>query len=278
MYNDGAFVDDKDEIRRRDGTDIIVQTPQMMNRHRSGMCHDASIYVDQELTKMKIKHKCVYIASHVEPMLPTHSFVVVFNDVAQDWRIVDVFASKNCIYTTRTFKDLNQAIDMRTGCWIRDDNNESANLSVFTLDHLPMGGCGFVEWSEKVVNAASVYDFNHGYSHVEYEGVGVYEALKRSMSLEEWKCVLQSEDISWLPKPPGYDYRCKSYFTMKGYKQFQQKVMPMMKNHLDESKIIEQYVEELEENRIVYSDEFQVIIRTDIFNDKYNQFIKRYFK
>ncbi len=279
LYKDGAFVADKDEMQKRDGTDIIVQTPQIMDRHRSGMCHDASIYVDQELTKMNIEHKCVYIASHVEPMLPTHSFVMMFDGDVQSWVCIDAFTSENCIWPCEDCrKDMNQVIDKRIARWIDDDNNGSANLSVFILDHLPVGGMGVVEGTKHVVEDATEYGFNRGCSDVEYEGVGVYEALKRAISLEEWKCILQSEDISWLPKPPGYDYRCKSYFTMKGYRQFQQKVMPIMKNHLDESKIIEQYVEELEENRIVYSDEFQVIIRTDIFNDKYNQFIKRYFK
>lgn len=278
LYDDEAFVVDKEEMQKRDGTHIIVQTPQMMDQHRSGMCHDASIYVDQELTKLGIVHKCVYIASHIEPMLPTHSFVVMFDESTKNWIIIDVFASKDCIYTTETFKDLNKAIDRRTGCWIRDDNNGSANLSVFILEHLPVGGRGFLEWTQNVVDSASEYNFDHGYSHVEYEGTGIYEALKRSMSLEEWKSVLQNEDITWLPKPPGYDYRCKSYFTMKGYKQFQQKVMPIVKNYLDESKISEQYIEELDKSRIVYTDEFQTIIRTDIFNDKYSQLMKRYFK
>ena len=277
LYSDGLFVSDKDEMQKRDGTDIIVQTPKMMDYHEAGMCHDASVYLDEVLTNLKIEHKIIYIASHIEPMLLTHSFVMMFDEDVQSWVCIDAFTSENCIWSCEECrKDMNQVIDKRIARWIEDDNNGSANLSVFILDHLPVGGVGFVEWTKQVVESASEYDFNHGYSHVEYEGVGVYEALKRAISLEEWKCILQSEDISWLPKPPGYDYRCKSYFTMKGYKQFQQKVMPMMKNYLDKSKIIEQYVEELEENRIVYSDEFQVIIRTDIFNDKYNQFMKKY--
>ena len=43
LYNDGKFVSDKEEMKRRDGTDIIVQTPDMMDEHKAGMCHDASI-------------------------------------------------------------------------------------------------------------------------------------------------------------------------------------------------------------------------------------------
>ena len=35
LYNDGKFVSDKEEMGRRDGTDIIVQTPEMMDQHRS---------------------------------------------------------------------------------------------------------------------------------------------------------------------------------------------------------------------------------------------------
>ena len=148
LYNDGKFILDKEEIARRNGTDIIVQTPQMMDEHKAGMCHDASIYVDEELTKIGIPHKCVYIASHIEPALPTHSFILAFDEDTSEWTVIDVFASKNCIYFDKTFKDLNEAIDMRIAAWIKDDNGGSPDLDTFTLEHMPEGGIGFVEYTE----------------------------------------------------------------------------------------------------------------------------------
>ena len=260
LYNDGQFVSDKEEIDRRDGTDIIVQTPQMMDEHKAGMCHDASIYVDEELTRLSIPHKCVYIASYVEPMLPTHSFVLAFDEDTLEWIVIDVFASKNCIYFAHMFKDMNEAIDMRVASWIRDDNGGSPDLDVFTLEHMPKGGVSFVKYSEHVVEAASDYEFNKGYVHIDCNGIGVYQALKKAAEWN-WKDILKSEDISWLPKPSEYDGSMKSYFTMKGYREFKNRVMPIVRKYLDESNLNEEYIEEIDEKSIVYSDEFQIIVK-----------------
>ena len=274
LYNDGKFVSDKDEMDKRDGTDIIVQTPSMMDEHKSGMCHDASIYVDEELSRLDINHRCVYIASHVEPMLPTHSFVLAFDDETMKWMIVDVFASNDCVYTDERFDDLNDAISMRVAAWIRDDNNSSADLDVFIADHMPAGGCGFLEYTEKIIDSFSEYSFTRGYSHIEYEGTGIYQALKRALSMKEWRSILESEDISWLPKPPEYNGRCKSYFTMKGYKEFKEKVLPICKRFLDISKIKETYVETLDDSAIIYSDEFQVVVQNRKFDSMYEDIMR----
>ena len=212
------------------------------------------------MDRLGVLHKCVYIASNVEPMLPTHSFVMVFDDEIQRWFIVDVFASEDCIHTAGQFYDMSEGIDRRVASWIVEDNGGSANLDVFIGDHMPDGVVGFVEYSKKVVDSFDNYDFTKGYSHIEYGGTGVYQALKKSMSLAEWKTLLQSEDIGWLPKPPDYNGHYKSYFTMKGYKEFMQKVMPLVKQHLDESRLHEEYATDIDEKRIVYSDEFQVVV------------------
>lgn len=264
LYKDGAFISDKKEMDERDGSDIIVQTPKMMEEHKAGMCHDATIYLDKELTWLGIPHKCIYIASHVEPMLPTHSFIAAYDDQNSVWAILDTFSTSKAVYDKA--EDMNEAVDKRVATWIEKDNGGSPDLDVFILDHMPEvpeGGMGFVEFSEKVVEAASDYEFNLGYIHIEYEGTGVYQALKKSMPLKEWKKLLADEDINWLPKPPDYSYECKSYFTIEGYREFKKRVLPIVKQHLDEKKLSEEYVAKLPKDDIVYSDEFQVVVRRD---------------
>ena len=268
LYNDGKFVSDKEEMNRRDGTDIIVQTPQMMDEHKAGMCHDASIYVDKQLTRLGIEHKCVYIASHVEPMLPTHSFVLMHND-GEDWIIIDVFASKNCIYGDQTFKDMDEAIVKRIASWIRDDNGGSPDLDVFILEHMPKGGVGFVEYSEKVAADAKYYEFDHGFARVSYDGTGIYQALKKEVGWN-WKELKKRDEISWLPLPPDYNGSCESWFTMKGYKIFREKTLPLMKEYLDEKKITEEYVENLDDKKEIYSDEYQIVVKKRF--DRFNRF------
>lgn len=262
LYNDGQFVTDKMEIDRRAGTDIIIQTPEMIDEHKSGMCHDASIYVDEELTKLNIPHKCVYITSYNEPKLPTYSFVLAFDEDTLEWIIIDIFASKNYIYFAHMFKDMNEAIEMRVASWIKDDNNGSPNIDVFILDHMPSSGIGFVEYYKKVVDSTDCYEFNRGYIHIDYEGVGVYQALKKAVGYE-WKDILDKQDISWLPKPPDYNGGMKSYFTMKGYREFKQKVMPIIRQYLNEDKLNEEYMleESFDSKNLVYSDEFQIIMK-----------------
>lgn len=260
LYDDGAFVSDKKEMDRRDGSDIIVQTPEMMDAHKSGMCHDASIYVDEELTRLGIEHKCIYIASHVEPMLPTHSFVVARKDGR--WIIIDVFACVDCVFGT--YDTFEEAVDSRTAKWINDDNGGSANLHVFILDHMPPGGQGFVEYSEQVDTQAEVYEFSLGFSHVFYRSTGIYQALKKSMPLEEWKKLLGDPKINWLPKPPDYYGSYVSWFTMEGYRMFKENVMPIVEQWLDIKKIKEEYSETLDEKSIVYEDEWQVITKRSL--------------
>lgn len=276
LYNDGKFIIDQDEIARRDGTDIIVQTPEMVDQHKSGMCHDATLYVDKALNVFEIPHKCVYVASHVKPELKTHSFVLVNDEDSQDWIIVDVFASKNCICPAGSFKYWNDAVDARIASWIKDDNRNSANLSVFVLDHMPEGNKGFVEYSQEIVSSAEEYEFNYGYSHLEYENTGIYQALKEAAGWD-WKDIIKSENISWLPKPPEYNGSYESYFTMKGYRKFQEKVMPVIEKYLDTTKIIEKYIDEIEQDSIVYSDEFQVIIKKkfDSFNRLFEEVMNK---
>lgn len=197
LYNDGEFVTDKEEIARRDGTDIIIQTPEMTGARRAGMCHDVSLCADVALTRMRILHTCVYIASHVAPALPTHSFVVAFDEGRREWVTIDPFSPQ-----PRAQKSLGEAIDARIAEWIRADNGGSPDLDVFTLSHMPKGGVGFVEYSEAIVRSADYYEFGRGYVRVSYRGAGVCQALERAAG-PAWRGALQRQRRRLAPEAAG---------------------------------------------------------------------------
>ena len=105
--------------------------------------------------------------------------------------------------------------------------------------------------------------------HIEYEGTGIYQALKKAVGWD-WKDILKNEDINWLPQPPQYNGNFKSLFTMKGYKEFRSKVIPIVERYLDINRLIEKYSPWINDKSIVYSDEFQIVINRK-FENKFNE-------
>lgn len=98
---------------------------------------------------------------------------------------------------------------------------------------------------------------------VTYQGIGIYEALKNAMfeqtgSSNAWISFINSDACNWLPKPPSYGNDNKSFFTEKGFNRFDELVLPIIAQYIDQTKI---YIEEImvPTNQIVYSDEFQFI-------------------
>lgn len=99
---------------------------------------------------------------------------------------------------------------------------------------------------------------------ITYNGIGVYQALKENITMNEWRRILNSELINWLPKPPESTYgtsdEFRSYFTEDGYDKFNQLTMPVICKYLDENKIkIETFTNV---PGIVYRDRYQVVCGT----------------
>lgn len=98
---------------------------------------------------------------------------------------------------------------------------------------------------------------------VTYQGIGIYEALKNAMftqtgSPTAWMAFINSDACNWLPKPPSYGNDNKSFFTEEGFNRFNELVLPIIAQYIDQTKI---YIEEImvPTNQIVYSDEFQFV-------------------
>ena len=97
---------------------------------------------------------------------------------------------------------------------------------------------------------------------VTYDGEGIYQAFKESVSFDVWKSFKNSNAANWLPLPPSYEGNYRSYFTTTGYKMFMKRTYPVMIKYLDKGKIkIEEVY--LQQSNIIYEDKFQVVISED---------------
>lgn len=112
----------------------------------------------------------------------------------------------------------------------------------------------------------------NNYFRVTYNGIGIYEALKKQIwndnsdfSKEEWECFIKSSLVNWLKKPSVYENNHVSFFTELGFDLFMKNTYPLFLKWLDEKKIcIEKIHFEDKEIKVVYSDEYQIVIEGDL--------------
>lgn len=147
-YNDGAFVTNKSEMDRRGGSDLVIQTPEEMDDLKGGMCHDASVYLDEVLTESGVDHICVYVASDEPPFYPTHSWVVA-KDNYGCWRVLDVFSSGNCLWGEK-FISPKEAIVERSKNWLREYSPNSKKTAVYFSLNMPNGGVDLLTFDKEI--------------------------------------------------------------------------------------------------------------------------------
>ena len=147
-YTDGSSTKNIAVMDEKDGHDIYIQSPSEFWKHKCGMCHDASVFVDAMLEKEGIDHKCYYIRSDRPPHYPTHSFIIA---LCKDGfkRIVDVFSEKTCVYAEK-FTSYEEASEWRYNKWLDDDNGGSQNAEIFIGKFMPYPKCDFVTFEGKV--------------------------------------------------------------------------------------------------------------------------------
>lgn len=109
------------------------------------------------------------------------------------------------------------------------------------------------------------------YYRITCDGVGIYEYLKKylwnnySNALQIWNDFIKSNNTNWLIKPNCYTDKTKeycSYFNEFGYENFLEKTLPLITEWLDEDSIKVENVK-IDENKIIYQDEYQVVIEID---------------
>lgn len=105
------------------------------------------------------------------------------------------------------------------------------------------------------------------YWRVSYNGIGIYEALKKQLwtinkfPRDEWNAIKNSKAFTWLKTPPMYSNNSYSYFTELGYTLFMEKTFPIIINYLDKENImIEKFILDDLNIKIVYRDEHQIVV------------------
>ena len=114
-------------------------------------------------------------------------------------------------------------------------------------------------------------NINESYYRVTYNGKGIYNEFKKSISFDEWKDFKNSDACKCLPVPPDYANNT-SYFTNLGFKNFKKYTLPIIKKSLDNDKIKIDKVD-ITDN-IVYKDKYQIVTESYIEeSSSYNYFI-----
>lgn len=72
---------------------------------------------------------------------------------------------------------------------------------------------------------------------ITYNNLGIFDAVRRYMTPEEWQEFLNNENVNWLYKPDVYEDSYISYFTKVGYEQFKEKTLPLILNIFQEDNI-----------------------------------------
>ena len=109
---------------------------------------------------------------------------------------------------------------------------------------------------------------NKPYWRVSYNGIGIYESLKKEIwkkyenPKQEWEVLKDSVHFTWLNTPTFYNDNCYSYFTELGYKLFIKNTFPILVKYLDEKNIIvNKFIFDDRNLNFVYSDEHQVVFK-----------------
>ena len=96
------------------------------------------------------------------------------------------------------------------------------------------------------------------YYRITYNNDGIYNAFKNCVEPNVWKSFLNDKkNCQWLPKPPSYTNKNKSYFTDKGFNKFMKTTYNVFKKYMDVDKIKIEKISNI--GNIIYKDKYQVV-------------------
>lgn len=107
---------------------------------------------------------------------------------------------------------------------------------------------------EKVELAPSEQKETTKLYRVTYGDTGIFDAVRRYMTAEEWTDFLNNENVNWLYKPDYYEKSYISYFTGEGYKSFKEKTLPLILQIFQEENITTSILEVIRDAGVVDDD------------------------
>lgn len=118
--------------------------------------------------------------------------------------------------------------------------------------------------ADETLNESVIHEISSkSYYRVTFHNTGIYEALKRILTKDEWELLLTDPGITWLPKPPKYAEGYVSYFTAYGYKMFETHTYPLIEKYFDDDITVVQ-IKKLDSDSIIYRDKYQVVVDISI--------------
>ena len=132
-----------------------------------------------------------------------------------------------------------------------------------TKNEIMAESLGFHRINNPFIGSDYIMDVGTKYYRFTYlhGDVGIYEVLKRNVSLPEWKRILNSKYINWLPKPPMKYEGLNSYFTALGLNMFIIYTLPLIGKYLNTDNIIASETTNVDNKKIVYRDPYQIMVR-----------------
>lgn len=141
-----GLVTDQKKFHDYDAKDLLLQSPALFEKHKGGMCHDATLYVNGKLSELNVSHKLIYVASNKRPYLPTHSYVV-YENPKDVWYALDVFSVKGCIYQN-TFDTWEEAANFRKALWEKEEDLLKHKTMFVYVKQFPKPGTNIIDFMQ----------------------------------------------------------------------------------------------------------------------------------
>lgn len=231
--------------------------------------------------------------------------VAPINDITNDPRVRTRLNSSGCKYPHHHIKDGKLVVSIsglrsayicaRNQGYFNNDSNNRPEYSRSVVTHLnrhckelgiePIWHHGELYFqdikSKKFVEYTDINEFNEDSDEklyrVTHNGIGIYEAMRQHMSLDQWKDFLKSDNATWLPKPDKYPDGYTSYFTKEGIDKFNELVYPIACGILGDNIKYEEFDQD-DIGDIVYKDNYQIIAEYKEFTEKSHSNLKYAFR
>jgi hypothetical protein len=251
-----------------------LQSPEEFEKNGGGICYDYVEFEEGYLDAYGIKCKKYFMSTNL-PGNDTHTFILVDDGKGG---FIYPESSFEKVAGTHEVKSVEEAIKIvADGFWKINDNINKVNefkYYVWEFTGHPKYGSSIQKCIEYYSKGEPFFESNclrpknineyhtdlsdETFYRYEYEGEGIYEALRKKMTNEEWKKFKNSSAATWLPVPPKYSSGDVSYFTAKGKTKFLRMTYPTIIRYLDKSKIRD-WESKLNPEYIRYRDEYQIV-------------------
>lgn len=170
------------------------------------------------------------------------------------------------------YKSIDDIKDAVFEAWKKNDDINQGKYDGILFGKFSSSRCGmslgeYVEsWTLEDNKLFINNPIDETFYRVTYNGIGIYEAMKKLCSFRRWKELLTSEIFTWLSKPKEYSNTNLFYFTKEGIDKFNNLVLPEAEKILGNNIKLDTF-NSSEIGNIIYRDKYQIITSFDKNNE-----------